>query len=246
MAGVPEPLILLHGFTQTGRGWDEVVCHLDRERYRPLAPDLRGHGAAGPRRPADFDACVRDIASLAAGSFALAGYSMGGRLALHVAFAHPALVERLVLVSSTAGIADDAARATRRLEDERRADEIERDGVEAFLERWLALPLFAGLPPDAAGLDERRANTTAGLASSLRLAGAGAQASLGDRLGTLTMPVLLVAGALDTKFVGIAEQMAAAIPTATLAIVAGAGHVVHVERPDKFVGLLRHWLSEHN
>lgn len=238
-----DRLVFLHGFTQTGRSWDPVAREL-ADRYETHTVDVPGHGASGSLR-IDLAAAADWLAEIG-GSATYVGYSMGGRLALHLAFAHPALVERLVLVSSTAGIADDAARATRRLEDERRADEIERDGVEAFLERWLALPLFAGLPPDAAGLDERRANTTAGLASSLRLAGAGAQASLGDRLGTLTMPVLLVAGALDTKFVGIAEEMAAAIPTATLAIVAGAGHVVHVERPDKFVGLLRRWLSEHN
>jgi len=238
-----DRLVFLHGFTQTGRSWDPVAREL-ADRYETHTVDVPGHGASGSLR-IDLPAAADWLAEIG-GSATYVGYSMGGRLALHVALAHPALVERLVLVSSTAGIADDAARATRRLEDERRADEIERDGVEAFLERWLALPLFAGLPPDAAGLDERLANTTAGLASSLRLAGAGAQASLWDRLGTLTMPVLLVAGALDTKFVGIAEQMAAAIPTATLAIVAGAGHVVHVERPDEFVGLLRRWLSEHN
>lgn len=238
-----DRLVFLHGFTQTGRSWDPVACKL-ADRYETHTVDVPGHGASGSLR-IDLPAAADWLAEIG-GSATYVGYSMGGRLALHLAFAHPALVERLVLVSSTAGIADEAARATRRLEDERRADEIERDGVEAFLERWLALPLFAGLPPDGAGLDERLANTTAGLASSLRLAGAGAQASLWDRLATLTMPVLLVAGDLDTKFVGIAEQMAAAIPTATLAIVAGAGHVVHVERPDKFVGLLRHWLSEHN
>ena len=238
-----DRLVFLHGFTQTGRSWDPVAREL-ADRYQTHTVDVPGHGASGSIR-IDLPAAADWLAEIG-GSATYVGYSMGGRLALHLALAHPALVERLVLVSSTAGIADDAARATRRLEDERRADEIERDGVEAFLERWLALPLFAGLPPDAAGLDERLANTTAGLASSLRLAGAGAQASLWDRLGTLTMPVLLVAGALDTKFVGIAEQMAAAIPPATLAIVAGAGHVVHVERPDKFVGLLRRWLSEHN
>ena len=110
MIEVPEPLLLLHGFTQTGRGWDEVVRHLGGERYRPLAPDIRGHGAAATRRPIDFDACVRDVVGLARGAFALAGYSQGARLALHVALAHPERVTRLVLVSATAGIEDDAER----------------------------------------------------------------------------------------------------------------------------------------
>src|SRR5918998_6723294 len=89
MAGVPGPLLLLHGFMQTGPGWDEVVRHLAGERYRPLAPDIRGHGAAGARRPIDFASCVADVARLAGPRFALAGYSQGGRLALHVVLAHP-------------------------------------------------------------------------------------------------------------------------------------------------------------
>ncbi len=238
-----DRLVFVHGFTQTGRSWDYVARHF-ADRYETLMVDAPGHGASSSLR-LDLPAAADWLAETV-GPATYVGYSMGGRLALHLALAHPTLVERLVLVSSTAGIADEAARATRRLEDERRADEIERDGIEVFLGRWLAMPLFAGLPRGAAGLDERLVNTAAGLASSLRLTGTGAQASLWDRLGELTMPVLLVAGALDTKFGGIAEQMTAAIPNATLAIVAEAGHAVHVERPDEFVGLLRCWLSEHN
>src|SRR5439155_22956654 len=115
---MPEPLVLLHGFTQTGRGWDEVVRHLAVDRHRPLAPDLRGHGAAAARRPIDFDACVADVAPLGGARFALAGYSMGGRLALHVALAHPERVSRLVLVSATAGIEDPDERARRRAADD--------------------------------------------------------------------------------------------------------------------------------
>ena len=110
------------------------------------------------------------------------GYSMGGRLALHLAVAQPDLVERLVLVSSTAGIDDEATRDRRRADDERRADELERDGVDAFLERWLAQPLFANLPADKAQLADRLENTAAGFASSLRLAGTGAQQSLWPQL----------------------------------------------------------------
>ena len=106
---------------------------------------------------------------------------------------------------------------------------IERDGVDAFLERWLAQPMFATLADP--GLDDRRRNDAAGLASSLRLAGTGTQRPLWDRLPALTMPVLVVAGALDAKFVAIAERMADAIPDATLAVLDGAGHTAHLERP---------------
>jgi 2-succinyl-6-hydroxy-2,4-cyclohexadiene-1-carboxylate synthase len=169
---------------------------------------------------------------------------MGGRLALHLAVARPDLVERLVLVSATPGIEGDDERAARRHADDALAAAIERDGVDAFLTRWLAQPLFTTLPPAAAQQADRRRNSPTGLASSLRLAGTGTQAPLWDALPALTMPVLVVAGALDDKFAAIAERMAAALPDAMLAIVDGAGHTVHLEQPDAFVDLLERWLGQ--
>lgn len=235
-----ERLVFMHGFTHTRTSWDRVAGAF-ADRYDTLTVDAPGHGEAGGLRM-DLPTAAEWLEPIG-GSATYVGYSMGGRLALHLALARPTIVTRLVLVSSTAGIADAAGRTARRADDEQRATEIERDGVAAFLERWLALPLFAGLPEDAARFGERQANSAEGLASSLRLAGTGAQSSLWDRLGELPMPVLLVAGALDAKFAAIAEQMAAAIHSAELAIVPDAGHVVHLERPAEFVGVLRDWLD---
>jgi 2-succinyl-6-hydroxy-2,4-cyclohexadiene-1-carboxylate synthase len=168
------------------------------------------------------------------------GYSMGGRAALHVALAHPELVRKLVLISTSAGIEDHAEREARRRSDEAIADRIERGGDEGlhdFLSEWLSQPIFATLPKELAGLPERlAANTAAGLASSLRLAGAGAQEPLWGRLPELAarrLPVLLVAGELDAKYSYNAQQMAEMIgPTAAVAIITGAGHACHLERPD--------------
>jgi pimeloyl-ACP methyl ester carboxylesterase len=113
-----------------------------------------------------------------------------------------------------------------------------------FVQRWLALPLFAGLTGDTAGTAARLENTEPGLASSLRLAGTGAQESLWSRLGELSMPVLAVAGQSDERFVARAEAMAAAIgANATMAVVPGAGHVVHLEAPDAFLDVVRPFLA---
>jgi 2-succinyl-6-hydroxy-2,4-cyclohexadiene-1-carboxylate synthase len=235
MQGVPEPLLLLHGFTQTGRGWDEVVRHLDGERYRALAPDIRGHGAAASRRPIDFAACVGDAAGLVAGRFALAGYSQGGRLALHVALAHPERVTRLVLVSATAGIEDDAERSRRRAADERLAAWMALDGrlMSEVADRWGDQPLFAMQSAEvaAAARADRLSNHPAGLAAALRGIGTGVMAPLWDRLGELTMPVAVLAGELDDKFVALGERLADALPRATLTIVPGAGHALPLEAP---------------
>ena len=234
MAGVSEPLLLLHGFTQTGRGWDEVVRHLGGETYRPLAPDQRGHGAAGARRPIDMDACVHDVAALVAGRFALAGYSMGGRIALHVALAYPERVTRLVLVSTTAGIEDSGERAERRTADAALADWMEAQSeVAAVADRWGSQPLFAGQPPAVASAAraDRLRNDPRHLAASLRGIGTGAMAPLWERLGELRMPVAVLAGERDTKFVAIAQRLVRSLPDATLTIVAGAGHALPLEAP---------------
>ena len=98
-------LVLLHGFTHTGASWAPVVGALG-ERYRALAPDIRGHGASAELRPVQLDAVVSDVAGLTVGRFVLAGYSMGGRIALHVALAHPKRVARLFLVGASAGIGE--------------------------------------------------------------------------------------------------------------------------------------------
>ena len=234
MAGVSEPLLLLHGFTQTGRGWDEVTRHLAGETYRPLAPDLRGHGAAGSRRPISMDACVRDVAGLAAGRFALAGYSMGGRIALHVALAHPDRVTRLVLVSSTAGIEDAAERAARRERDDALAAWMQaQPAIAEVADRWGAQALFAGQPPQvaAAARVDRLHNDPRHLAASLRGIGTGVMEPLWERLGELRMPVAVLAGERDPKFVALARRLARSLPDSTLTIVTDAGHALGLEAP---------------
>ena len=238
VTGDGDRLALVHGFTQTGRSWATAAAALAGD-HQVIAVDAPGHGDSAAVR-ADVPGAGALIGA-AGGRATYVGYSMGGRMCLRLALDEPALVERLVLVSATAGIEDETERAERRRHDDELAARIERDGVDAFVRWWVGQPLFAGLPDP--GLDDRRRNTVDGLSSSLRLAGTGSMEPVWDRLGELAQPVLVVAGALDAKFVGIGERLAAGIPGAELAIVEGAGHTVHLERPDAFVDLLRRWLS---
>ena len=230
---MPQRLVLLHGFTQTRQSWRRTVAELGG-RYRALAPDLPGHGQAAERRPASFSACTAYVRALADDRCVLVGYSMGGRIALHAALALPAIVERLVLIGASPGLADAAEREQRRREDEALADRIEAIGVTAFAEEWGAQPLFAGQDPRvaAAAHADRLRNTPEGLAAALRGLGTGVMTPLWDRLGELAMPVTLVAGERDAKFREIAERMAAALPAARLEVVPGAGHAVQLERPE--------------
>ena len=228
-------VILLHGFTHTGRSWEPVVKALG-ERYRPIAPDIRGHGAASGRQPITLEAVIGDIASLASGSSTLVGYSMGGRIALHVALALPERVERLVLIGASPGIADRAERAARREADERLAGRIEQLPIEEFAREWASNPILAGQPGWLH--EDRLRNTPAGLAHALRGLGTGALPALWDRLAQLRMPVVLVVGERDQKFRAIAEEMADAISDAQVVAVPGVGHAVHLEAPQAVADLI--------
>lgn len=239
---MPERLVLVHGFTQTGRSWAPVLSHLPAG-LEVLTPDLPGHGARSGA-PAPMEEAARLLGD-EGGRATYVGYSMGGRVALTLALARPDLVERLVLVSASAGIEDDDARAARRAADEELAAAIEEEGVDAFLAEWLAQPLFATLAPERAGLDARRENSAAGLAGALRLLGQGSMEPLWRRLLDLRMPVLVVAGELDEAYCIQAVHLGGWMgEVATLALVSGAGHACYLEQPERFAALVASFLAE--
>jgi len=228
-----ETVVLLHGFAGTRHGWDLVAGRLRPERYRPLALDLRGHGDARDVRPIDFAACTADVAAAAPERFVLCGYSLGGRVALHVALAHPERISRLVLVASTAGIEDPDLRAARRQADEELAADVEHATIAEFAERWTGQPLFAGTPPEAARFwrADLERNDPGALAAVLRGLGAGVMAPLWDRLGELSMPATVVAGERDERYTALGRRLAAGLSGARLVIVPGAGHGLPREAP---------------
>jgi 2-succinyl-6-hydroxy-2,4-cyclohexadiene-1-carboxylate synthase len=234
-------VVLAHGFTQTLASWAPLAGRL-RRHWQVVRADLPGHGGSGALR-ADLPGAA-GLLGAAGGPAAYAGYSLGGRVCLRLALDRPELVRALVLIGASPGI-DAAERAARRAADEALAQDLERDGVAAFLDRWLAGPLFATLPPDRAGRADRLGNSAAGLAAALRLLGTGAQEPLWPRLPELAMPVLLLAGELDGKFAALAGRMAAAIgPNARVALIPGAGHAAHLERPEETGALLEGFLAE--
>lgn len=241
--GAGPRLVLVHGFSQTSAHWRGVADELalDHEVVRVDAP---GHGGSA-QVTADMVKGA-DLLATTGRRGSYIGYSMGGRLCLYLALARPDLVTGLVLVSATAGIDDPAERRRRIDADEVLARRLEDEGVDAFVARWLALPLFAGLDERAADVAARRQNTVAGLADSLRRAGTGAQEPLWHRLGELAVPVLVVAGGDDERFAALARRLAGAVgDNAEVAVVAGAGHSVHLEAPLAFLETLRSWLRRH-
>jgi 2-succinyl-6-hydroxy-2,4-cyclohexadiene-1-carboxylate synthase len=245
--------MLLHGFTGSGRSMASVAQALEGD-YDCIAPDLPGHGRSWPdAAPAagSFDACLDSlVATLEAQGHGRAhwlGYSMGARLALGCAVRHPGRVASLVLLGARAGIAGAAERAGRRRADEALAVRIEQLGAVAFIDEWLAQPLFETLRrrgPDFLA-SERRArlgHEPRGLAASLRGLGPGAQPPLFEELHRVQVPVLLVAGALDRPFVAAARDLAKRLPHAELLVIDDAGHAAHVEQPQAFMRAVREFL----
>jgi 2-succinyl-6-hydroxy-2,4-cyclohexadiene-1-carboxylate synthase len=232
-------LVLLHGFTNSGSSWEPVISGL-RQRYRALAPDIRGHASSATAEPVTLDAVIDDVAALTPEQFTLVGYSQGGRIALHVALALPHRVTRLVLIGASPGLADDAERDQRRLADERLAEQIESLSIDDFAHQWAQTPILSDIPPDIAAIShqDRLQGTPQGLAAALRGLGTGSLPSVWSRLESLQMPVTLLVGERDKKFTALANEMAARIRRATVKVVPGAGHAVHLERPDAVIEVL--------
>lgn len=237
-------LVMAHGFTQTGGVWGSMDVNLARD-HQIVAVDMPGHGGSSGVSSTLVDGALQ-LAGVG-GRANYLGYSMGARFCLHVALACPWAVERLVLVSGTAGLEDQAERLDRQRADAALAAELDPPAggatavpVEEFLGRWMSAPMFAGIGPEADGLDERRRNTGTGLASSLRRAGTGTQLPLWDKLGRLSMPVLIVTGQLDQKFTLLGHRMTVAIgDNARHVVIPGVGHAPHLQRPDAVAELVR-------
>jgi 2-succinyl-6-hydroxy-2,4-cyclohexadiene-1-carboxylate synthase len=228
-------LVLVPGFTQTARVWDPVARTLTASGHEPVALDVPAAD--------DFVSTAAAIGT-AGGRGAYVGYSMGGRLGLRLALDRPDLVDRLVLVSASPGIADPHERETRRASDEALARDVEQRGVEPFLRDWLAQPLFATLDAAAAGLAERtQGHTAAQLAATLRTLGSGTQEPLWDRLPELRMPVALVTGRADTKFDGINDAVeAACTSTEVTRVRLDGGHALPLEQPAMLAAFIVEWL----
>jgi 2-succinyl-6-hydroxy-2,4-cyclohexadiene-1-carboxylate synthase len=235
--------VLLHGFGSTGRIFDPIV-ELLADRYEVHAPDLPGHGSAAaalatePTEPA-FDEVVSWLLARLPDRFTLAGYSLGGRVALHLALAAPNRLERLFLISTTAGIDDPKERAARRSADLAWARSLETEPYERFIERWRNQPLFAG--ETAAAAERSRGaqleNDPLALAAVMRRLGSGVMEPLWDRLADLYCPAVVVAGTKDRRYQAIGKRLAQTLPKGAFVLLPG-GHNLVAEAPQRLAELI--------
>lgn len=246
--GSGPPLVVLHGFTQTGRLWGRFG-ELLAESHTLVAVDLPGHGDSAPVRadlPTTAALVAEAVRSETGGEpCSLLGYSLGARVGLHVALSTDLPMRGVVFVGVTAGIEDAEERARRRRSDDDLADGLEASGdVERFIDAWLRGPMFDRLDAaDAAERSERLRNSASGLASSLRLCGTGTQEPMWGLLPRLAIPVLAIAGTDDTRFAAHALRVTRLVPHGVVSLVPGGGHAVHLAQPEQAGRIVRHWLD---
>ncbi|MEI3611657.1 2-succinyl-6-hydroxy-2,4-cyclohexadiene-1-carboxylate synthase [Pseudogracilibacillus sp. SO30301A] len=252
VCGEGEPLVLLHGFTGTSNTWETFSKKWSR-KFKVITIDLPGHGKTKVKSPRTMEHFCKDIKllfdQLSINKTHLLGYSMGGRTALSFALYYPEYVHSLILESASPGLKTEEERRKRREADALLAEQIMVNGVESFTYYWENIPLFATQKNLSNQMkesirNERLAQLPEGLAESLLFMGTGTQPSWWDKLEEVTIPVLLIAGALDEKYVKINQEMETLLPLSEMIIVEKSGHTVHVEQVEKFDKIVMEFISK--
>lgn len=235
-------LILLHGFLGSSEEWLPVAEKLGSDYYCMLF-DLPGHGRT-PAGTNSFEEQMRQLADAIgrkqdSPSF-LAGYSMGGRIALYLALRFPYLFRKTVIISASPGLKTAEERLQRQNSDASLALSIE-ENFEKFLDCWYGLPLFSSLKNHAlfeSTLEARKKNRPEQLAAALRTLGTGSQPSLWNELPDCRHPISFFAGEKDGKYVEIGRQMVNLCPCSDLDIFPQCGHTLHIENRELFIDRL--------
>lgn len=244
-----DPTILfLHGFMGNRCEFQQAIATLSKQ-FHCVAIDLLGHGqtiAIDPSTDHDHYYTIQSSANLVikyldllrVNRCFLVGYSMGGRLALYLTIHFPQYFDRVVLESTSAGLSSALARRDRLAKDRQLATKLETGDLRSFLENWYQQPIFANLRSHshfAQMLEQRFNNSPAQLAKALRNLSTGMQPSLWENLSKNEIPLLLMAGALDPKFVQINQQMQQLCKYSQLKVIPSCGHNIHFENPDLFI-----------
>jgi 2-succinyl-6-hydroxy-2,4-cyclohexadiene-1-carboxylate synthase len=267
------PLVLLHGFSGSAHAWGAPLLEALAADRTVVAVDLPGHGASAWPTP-DEGVSVPSLAAVLAellhgwiaggapdgaaaggrgagspGEAVWVGYSMGGRVALALGVEHPGVVAALILESGSPGLATEGERVARAAADEALAASLRSRGMEAFVDAWLALPLFDGLralpePERRAERLRRLGNRPEALSGVLRRLGTGSQPDYDPFLPALPFPTLLLAGGADAKFSRITREMALRMPGARRVEFPQVGHVPHREAPAAWLQAVAAFLDE--
>jgi 2-succinyl-6-hydroxy-2,4-cyclohexadiene-1-carboxylate synthase len=237
-----KPLVLLHGFLGQASTFDRIVAALDR----PVLPlDLGEPSSITDQLSASLEAeADRLLDAIEAPSFDLLGYSLGGRVALHIAERAPDRVDRLILESAHPGLPSDQEREERRRHDARWAGRI-REQWPDVLDDWYRQSVFASLLGSELRqmlIEDKSTSDPVRAARQLEAWSLGRQADHWSFLEERKGPTLFISGEMDPRYSAIGERLAAASGPIRHIPIAGAGHVVHREQPEAYLAALRSFL----
>ena len=228
--------VLVHGFLGSPADWADVLAHLaagiECECVALRDLDCASIESAALALIARLERCPCDV---------LVGYSLGGRIALEALAQRPTGVPRLVLLSTSAGIADAHERTRRSNEDEARAVELRAHGISAFVEQWYQLPLFAPFRAHASfalARARREGGDAAFWATCIAACSPGRAAMRRETLISHADRITLAVGALDERYAAAAQALASFAPRLTLETIAHAGHVLPFEAPERVARLI--------
>lgn len=224
--------LLLHGYTGTCQDWSAWPTE-----HPAAAIDLPGHGRSeGPS--GDFRGEVlRLLDALPPWIDCVAGYSLGGRLALGLIQAAPRRFRRALVISAHPGLRDAGACAARRAQDQRWVSLLRQQGIEAFVDCWERQPLFASqsrLPDEVRAQQHlaRLSQRPEGLARALESLGLGEMPDTRHALNTWPGELDWVVGELDEKFVRLGRAVAEQRPATRLHVLSDVGHNPLLEAPE--------------
>ncbi|MEB3119917.1 MAG: 2-succinyl-6-hydroxy-2,4-cyclohexadiene-1-carboxylate synthase [Snowella sp.] len=247
-----QPLLFLHGFMGDCQEFDNILPYFWDDFYY-LVIDLPGHGQTevtgddsnyGMEKTAI--ALIDFLDHFQLSKIGLIGYSMGGRLALYLALHFPEKFSHLILESASPGLQSAIARKKRIEYDSQWIEKLKNENFSDVLSEWYQQSLFNSLRKlsDFPDLFARRLNNSPEkLAKSLQYLGTGQQMSLWEKLPQGSVPLLLLVGGQDHKFVAINEKIAVDYPQAQLTIFSHCGHNVHLEDATSFTLALQQFLT---
>lgn len=243
-------LLMMHGFMGSGEAFSNLADRLSGH-CNPLIIDLAGHGRTKTPAKDELFETSRQVNQLCSvlSRFRFRnligyGYSMGGRLLIQLAVKHPDLFGGLFIESSHCGLQSEEERTLRRREDEQRARMIETD-FHTFVNRWLDLPLFSNTPVDQKEIYRSLmlSQDPELMACSLRGFGTGSMPSVCEELQRMPLPLYLMAGEQDTRYVHRMSEMSENCNESTLHIVRNAGHRAHADCPEEIIKIIKHTLE---
>lgn len=247
--GLPY-LLMLHGFMGSGKVFEHLIDGLT-SFCNPITIDLAGHGETeSPADPMLYSAerQVKQIHSiiqrLQFDNLFLYGYSMGGRLAFQLIASYSNLFSGAIIESSHCGTSSKMEKTNRKNLDDERARQIEHD-FDEFIDDWMKLPLFQHTPDQIKTVyqDVMKDQNPKTISGSIRGFGAGVMPSVCSKITQVDLPLTLIVGELDQKYVNRMSEIQKSNDRSDFHIIKGAGHRVHTDQPEKFVEILKETLN---